>query len=103
MTMGSDRDDASVEARDDASVEARGDASVDALVDALRAVVGAAHVLVDGDLEAYVVDWRKRWRGMARAVVRPASTDEVAAVVRKAATRVWWAAACPMAPARRCC
>jgi FAD/FMN-containing dehydrogenase len=56
--------------------------AVDALVDALRAVVGESHVLVDGDLCAYVVDWRRRWRGAARAVVLPASTDEVAAVVR---------------------
>ncbi len=53
----------------------------DALVDALRAVVGDAHVKVDGDLTAYTVDWRKRWHGRARAVVMPATTAEVAAVV----------------------
>ena len=52
------------------------------LLDDLRAAVGAPHVLVEGDLSAYEVDWRKRFRGRARAVVRPASTDEVAAVVR---------------------
>ncbi|HWI11816.1 MAG TPA: FAD-binding oxidoreductase [Burkholderiaceae bacterium] len=51
------------------------------LVEALRAAVGAAHVLTDGDLSAYEVDWRKRYRGRALAVVRPASTAEVAAVV----------------------
>lgn len=51
----------------------------------LRAVVGAAHVLVDGDLSAYELDWRRRWRGRARAVVRPGSTAEVAAVVRACA------------------
>jgi FAD/FMN-containing dehydrogenase len=39
-------------------------------------------VLTDGDLSAWEVDWRKRSRGRALAVVRPASTDEVAAVVR---------------------
>jgi FAD/FMN-containing dehydrogenase len=53
-----------------------------AVLDALRAAVGAAHVRVDDDLSAYEVDWRKRYRGRALAVVRPASTAEVAAVVR---------------------
>jgi FAD/FMN-containing dehydrogenase len=52
------------------------------LLEALAGAVGAAHVLHDGDLSAWEVDWRKRWRGKALAVVRPASTDEVAAVVR---------------------
>jgi FAD/FMN-containing dehydrogenase len=56
-----------------------------ALLAALRDAVGAAHVLVDGDLSAYEVDWRKRWRGKALAVVRPGSTDEVAAAVRACA------------------
>ena len=49
---------------------------------ALRAAVGAAQVLTDGDLSAYEVDWRKRYRGRALAVVRPGSTAEVAAVVK---------------------
>ena len=44
--------------------------------------VGAAHVLTDGDLSAWEVDWRKRYHGRALAVVRPGSTAEVAAVVR---------------------
>jgi FAD/FMN-containing dehydrogenase len=52
------------------------------LLDALRGCVGAAHVLSDGDLSAFELDWRKRWRGKALAVVRPGSTAEVAAVVR---------------------
>ena len=51
------------------------------LLDTLRAAVGAAQVLTDGDLSAYEVDWRKRYRGRALAVVRPGSTAEVAAVV----------------------
>lgn len=51
----------------------------------LRAAVGAAHVLTDGDLCAWEQDWRRRWRGRALAVVRPASTAEVAAVVRACA------------------
>jgi FAD/FMN-containing dehydrogenase len=52
------------------------------LSDALRGVVGAANVIVDGDLSAWEVDWRKRYRGRALAVVRPASTNEVAAAVK---------------------
>ena len=55
------------------------------LVDALRAAVGAANVIVEGDLSAWEVDWRKRYRGRALAVVRPASTSEVAAVVKACA------------------
>ncbi|MEO8298751.1 MAG: FAD-binding oxidoreductase [Burkholderiales bacterium] len=54
----------------------------DLLIAALQALVGPAHVHTAGDLSAYLVDWRKRYRGRARAVVRPASTTEVAAVVR---------------------
>ena len=53
-----------------------------ALIDQLRAVVGAANVLTDGDLSAWEQDWRKRSRGKALAVVRPANTREVAEVVR---------------------
>lgn len=49
----------------------------------LRAVVGDAHVLVDHSLtDQYVVDWSRRFGGPALAVVRPGSTDEVAAVMR---------------------
>jgi FAD/FMN-containing dehydrogenase len=56
------------------------------LPDALRAIVGPAQVLTEGDLSAWELDWRKRWRGKALAVVRPGSTAEVAAVVRACAT-----------------
>ncbi|MGE4243612.1 FAD-binding oxidoreductase [Ramlibacter sp.] len=52
------------------------------LLGKLRGIVGAGNVLADGDLSAWEVDWRKRWRGKALAVVRPGSTEEVAAVVR---------------------
>ena len=57
------------------------------LVDDLRAIVGADHVLVDGGdaLLAHERDWRKRYRGRSLCVVRPGSTDEVAAVVRRCA------------------
>jgi FAD/FMN-containing dehydrogenase len=59
--------------------------TAEALV-ALRGAVGASQVLVDGDLSAWELDWRRRWRGKALAVVRPQSTAEVAAVVRACAT-----------------
>jgi FAD/FMN-containing dehydrogenase len=57
--------------------------STDELAEALRGVVGPGHVLTDPALmEQYVVDWSQRWRGRASLVVRPASTDEVSAVLR---------------------
>ena len=59
------------------------------LLDTLRAAVGPAHVLTHddpaADLSAWEQDWRKRIHGRALAVVRPASTAEVAAVVRACA------------------
>lgn len=55
-------------------------------LDALRAAVGDEHVLVDADLTAsYERDWTGRFAGRAGCVVRPASTDEVVAVVRACA------------------
>ena len=56
-----------------------------ALLDQLRQAVGAANVLTEGDLTAFEQDWRKRERGKSLAVVRPASTAEVAAVVKACA------------------
>ena len=55
------------------------------LIDQLRAIVGAPHVLTEGDLTAYEQDWRKRERGKALAVVRPASAQQVADVVKACA------------------
>jgi FAD/FMN-containing dehydrogenase len=52
------------------------------VIDDLRAVVGASHVLVDDDVRAgYEVDWTGRFSGRTPCVVRPGSVDEVAAVV----------------------
>jgi FAD/FMN-containing dehydrogenase len=51
-------------------------------LDALRERLGEAGLLVGGDLAAYENDWRKRYVGRALAVARPASTEEVAAVMR---------------------
>jgi FAD/FMN-containing dehydrogenase len=60
-----------------------------ALLQTLRDICGAANVLsrheADNDLSAWEQDWRKRSRGCALAVVRPASTAEVAAVVKACA------------------
>ncbi|MBE7369891.1 FAD-binding oxidoreductase [Ramlibacter pallidus] len=63
------------------------------LLSALRAAVGAANVLTEGDLSAYELDWRRRSHGKALAVVRPGTTEEVAAVVRACA-----AAGTPIVP-----
>ena len=46
-------------------------ATMNALIDQLRAIVGAANVLTEGDLSAWEQDWRKRVAGKALAVVRP--------------------------------
>ncbi len=51
------------------------------LVDSLAEVVGP-HVIVDPDrIASYTTDWTGRFVGHAAAVVRPASTDEVAGVI----------------------
>ncbi len=55
------------------------------LIDTLRHLVGAPHVLTEGDLSAYEMDWRKRIQGKALCVVRPGSTEQVAAVVKACA------------------
>ncbi|MDP1956781.1 MAG: FAD-binding oxidoreductase, partial [Rhodocyclaceae bacterium] len=54
--------------------------------DSLRVIVGAAHVLTDAfDIASYCTDWRGRYSGQPLCVVKPADTDEVAAVVRACA------------------
>jgi FAD/FMN-containing dehydrogenase len=53
------------------------------LVSELAEVLGEAHVLVSAQDQApFLNDWLGRYRGTARAVVRPGSTQEVAAVMR---------------------
>ncbi len=48
----------------------------------LRTIVGAANVLeAEADMAPFLSDWRGRYHGRARAVVRPRDTAEVAAVV----------------------
>lgn len=64
------------------------------LIDTLRSIVGPLHCLTaDADMAPYLTDWRGRYTGRARAVVLPADTAEVAAVVRACA-----AAGCPVVP-----
>lgn len=48
-----------------------------------REVVGTEHVITDeADMAPYLTDWRQRARGHAQGVIKPGSTEEVAAVVR---------------------
>jgi FAD/FMN-containing dehydrogenase len=56
----------------------------------LRSALGAEHVLSDPQaVQAYAVDWRKRYYGRPLAVARPGTTAQVAAAVRAcAAARV---------------
>ena len=50
------------------------------------AIVGADNVVTaEADMAPHLVDWRGRYRGAARCVVRPATTSEVSAVVRACA------------------
>ena len=53
------------------------------LLDRIRAVVGPKGFLTDpADTAPYLSEWRGRFVGKAAAVIRPASTEEVAEVVR---------------------
>jgi len=53
------------------------------LIERLAAIVGAQGLITDtNDMESYVVDWRRFYRGSTPAVVRPARTAEVADVVK---------------------
>lgn len=53
------------------------------LMESLADIVGATHVITaEDDMAPYCEDWRGRYHGMARAVVSPASTEEVARVVQ---------------------
>jgi FAD/FMN-containing dehydrogenase len=51
-------------------------------IDALGAVVGGSHVLTSAiDMAPFLLDWRRRYRGQAQAVVLPGSAAEVGRVV----------------------
>jgi len=52
------------------------------LIEGFERIVGRAHVLTrPSETAPYLLDWRGRFRGAARAVVRPANTAEVAQLV----------------------
>ncbi|MEW6319285.1 MAG: FAD-binding oxidoreductase, partial [Pseudomonadota bacterium] len=54
-----------------------------AFLQACVEAIGATHVLTAPEDQApYLTDWRKRFSGRARAVLRPASAEEVATLVR---------------------
>ncbi|CAG2137582.1 putative FAD-linked oxidoreductase [Cupriavidus campinensis] len=55
---------------------------LDSFLDLCRAAVGPQHVLTEAaDKAPYLTDWRQRYTGDAVAVLRPGSTEEVAALV----------------------
>jgi D-lactate dehydrogenase (cytochrome) len=56
---------------------------LEAAVEQIKAAVGSRGWIADpGDQEPYLLEARRLYRGATRLVVRPASTAEVAAVVR---------------------
>ena len=56
------------------------------LIERITGIVGAASVLTaPADMAPFLTDWRKRYTGRAQAVVRPATTEEVAAVMKACA------------------
>jgi FAD/FMN-containing dehydrogenase len=62
--------------------EPRSATAATGLLEKLARIVGPTHVLTDADaMEGALVEPRGLWRGRAQALVRPANTAEVAAVV----------------------
>lgn len=59
-----------------------------ALIDEVRSRFGPKAAITDrGDVEPWLSDWRGRFHGEAQAILSPASTEEVAAIVRLAGER----------------
>ena len=56
------------------------------MIETLADIVGAQNVITDAEtMHPYLGDWRGRYRGAARCVVRPGTTAEVSAIVRACA------------------
>ncbi len=56
---------------------------IDTLIAELRGIVGDRGLLTEAsDTAAYAEDWRRLYQGSTKAVIRPADTAELAAVVR---------------------
>jgi FAD/FMN-containing dehydrogenase len=53
-----------------------------AVLDKIASVVGPKGIVADADAAPFLSEWRGRWPGEAALIVTPASTEEVAAVVR---------------------
>lgn len=51
-------------------------------IDAISAVVGPKGVVSGDDAAPHLVEWRGRWRGAPALIVAPATTADVAAVIR---------------------
>ena len=47
-----------------------------------RDAIGASYVLTDAAMATYLTDWRGRFTGRAQAVLRPANTDQIAALIK---------------------
>jgi FAD/FMN-containing dehydrogenase len=59
--------------------------SVQPFLAACADAIGTSHVLTDPhDTAPFLADWRRRYRGAACAVLSPATTEEVAAIVKLA-------------------
>ncbi|WP_287865112.1 FAD-binding oxidoreductase, partial [Achromobacter sp.] len=52
------------------------------LLSELQSLLGESHVLTGADAEPFALDWRRRYRGEALAVVRPGSTQQVADAIK---------------------
>lgn len=58
------------------------------LVEEVRSRFGAKAAIIDpADIEPWMTDWRGRFHGKAEAILAPASTEEVAAIVALASER----------------
>jgi FAD/FMN-containing dehydrogenase len=56
-----------------------------ATLDALEHIVGESHAIRDeADMAPYLTEWRDRYRGKAALVLKPGSTEEVAAILKLA-------------------
>ena len=62
------------------------------IIEKLTAIVGSDHIITS-DFAAYANDWRKKYFGKPLAVVKPGTTEEVAAIVKLCA-----AAGTPIVP-----
>jgi FAD/FMN-containing dehydrogenase len=51
------------------------------LIESLRDIVGPAGLVDPADAEPLLTDWRGRYHGKARAIVKPSSTEQVAQVM----------------------